>query len=234
MNYTVEASITPKAAAKLLISGEIDLTRSLSSEVTQKIFDNLLEMSIQEILQIVDCNSYGEIAEIKYIPQFGKIDTVIAVPSYFVNKGLSSTDYAQLGFYLKNDVQSSLVANVKFGENHGKAAAILGLAKCENKRIFTSSISAEFCLLDNEKKQEIAKRLLFRVPIVQIILRSAQNNTVNGYAPMEQMKNSTMCRRGQCLRGIFKWMRTYNNEKLNSRINNIYWDNNGGDYNVEV
>ena len=115
MGYSVTTSITPHAAAKLLLSNEIDITYNIQQDIVEKIFDELLSLTIDECLSIVDSNNYGNIADIKHIPQFGKIETLIRVPQYFVDKGHSSVDYPQLGFYLKPDINASLVANSKFG-----------------------------------------------------------------------------------------------------------------------
>ena len=75
----------------------------------------------------------------------------------------------------------------------------------------------------NKKKKELLKRLLFRIPIVQIILKNSQDAPFNGYEPLKQVQSSTMHRRGQCLRKIFKTLSAYSNSNLKMRINNIIW-----------
>lgn len=224
MGFSIKAAITPKAAARLLISGEIDLTEKWLVDDAQKVFDELLSMSVGEFLQIADSNHYGDIADIKFIPQFGKIETLIKVPSCFVDNGKSSLDYPQLGFYLKNDIDATLAANTKFGENHGKATSILGITSCINKRIIPSALTFAFLAYDTQQQDQIIKRLFFRIPIVQIILKQAAIGTFNGHLPMEHLKESTMHRRSQCLRAIFKWSREFQNDSLNARIENIVWE----------
>ena len=56
MDFSVQASITPSAAAKLLISGEIDVEGAWTAAASQKILDELLALSIDDILKIIDCN----------------------------------------------------------------------------------------------------------------------------------------------------------------------------------
>ena len=224
MDFSVPASITPKAAAKLLISGEIDVEGTWSSKSASKVLDELQALPIDDILKIVDCNTYGEVADMHSIPQFGKLESIINVPSYFVDNGNCCADYPQLGFYLKQDVDASLVANTKFGENHGKAASILGIANCVHRRIIPSALTYCFTELEYTQKEEIIKRLLFRIPIVQIILCCAKFGKVNGYDSMSQLMDSTRRRRSQCLRAIFRILKDYNNADLSMRINNIVWE----------
>lgn len=234
MSYWIEAAITPKAAAKLLLSSEIDITGRWKADAAQKVFLELLELPIEDILKIIDCNSYGNIADIKFIPQFGKVDTVIHVPYYFESQKQSSADYPQMGFFLKKDISATLVANTKFGENHGKAASILGLANCVNKRIVPSVFTGAFCELNSEIQKAVLRKLMFRVPIVQIILKTATEGICNGYEPMAQLKESTMKRRGQCIRTILKELKEYEHAELSARIENIVWESSGGELDAEV
>lgn len=224
MGFSVQASITPKAAAKLLFSDEIDVSGAWAPNSAPKVLDEILTIPIDEILKIVDCNHYGKIADVRSIPQFGKVETIINVPSYFVMSGSCSADYPQLGFFLKQDVNATLTANTKFGENHGKAASILGIANCVHQRIVPSTLTYAFVELNHDQKEDIIKKLFFKIPAVQIILRSAKNGTINGYDPMTQLMESTKHRRSQCLRAVFRILREYNNVDLNARIDNIIWE----------
>lgn len=224
MDFSVQASISPSAAAKLLISGEIDIQEIWPLSAAQKVLEAVLRLSIDDFLSIIDENPYGSVADIKSIPQFGKFETVLNVPSYFVENGSCCADYPQLGFFLKPDVSATLAANTKFGENHGKAASILGVSSCVHQRIIPSALTYAFVNLDHDQKEEIIRRLLFRVPVVQIILSSAKAGRVNGYAPMSQLMGSTKRRRGQCLRAIFRSLKEYDHTKLSARIDNIVWE----------
>lgn len=225
MAYWVNATITPKAAARLLISNEIDLSGTWDLSTSENIVTALIDLSIEEILHMIDCHPYGEIADYKYIPQFGKIDTIIRVPHYFKHEGKTCADYPQMGFYLKHDVNASLGANTKFGENYGKAAALLGIARCINKRFIPSSLTRYFCSLQQDKQIEVIRKLMFRIPIIQILLSNSKTEPVNGFAPMSQLKPSTMQRRSQCIRTIFSELETFDNLDLSSRIRNILWIN---------
>ena len=157
------------------------------------------------------------------IPQFGSIESVCRVPNILIDNGFECMNYAQMGFALKGDINASLEANTKFGENHGKAASILGIASCKNKRIYKSDFSLAFYNLDPLDQYDLVTRLFFKIPIVQGLLKLSKEGEVNGYSLMDEMTDSTKKRRGQCLRAIFKHLKSFDNDSLNDRINNIVW-----------
>ena len=164
MSYSVQTQVSIRAAAKLFISGEMDLYQNYPLQITEKILLEILDLSIDEILNIVDNNLYGTVADMKYIPQCGKLENVIKVPHYFMDNGTACADYSQIGFYLKQDIKSSLVANVKFGETHGKAASFLGIVECENKKICPSSFTYAFCSLDTDQQNELLVNYYLEYP----------------------------------------------------------------------
>lgn len=224
MKYCISAKITPLAATKLLLTGEMDLSDFSCCNQIEKVWECLLEMPIEQILHIVDCNLLCEVADVKCIPQFGRIETLNRVPYYFCDRSTSSADYAQLGFYLKNDLSATLDANIKYGENNGKGASLLGIVNCMDKRIVPSVLTESFCTLSSEKQQEALLRLLFRIPIIQILLQKSRVNKVCVYEPMSLLKESTQFRRGQCIKSIVKALNTLDSNELRDRLNNIYWE----------
>lgn len=224
MSYDINAAITPRAAAKLLISGEMSLNVKFDNATSKRILHELLNLSIDDILVIVDQNSYGLVAEAKYIPQFGTLETVLNVPNYFSQNGSIATDYVQLGFYLKKDLKASLQANCKFGENHGKTAALLGLVCLIESSITPSCFTHAFVDLPKNDQFKLIRRMILRIPIIQILLSNARIDKFNGYIPMAQLKQSTKYRRGTSVRALLRALKELNHAKLNSRIENITWE----------
>lgn len=223
MGKNISAIISPQGAARLLLCNEIDLTDSWSFSQSQSVLDALLSMSIEELLSIVDSTepAYFDTAN---IPQFGSIESLIRVPSILIEAGCGKMNYAELGLRLKNDVTAKLDANIKFGENHGKGAALLGLVNCIDKRFSLSSLSNGFNQIsDSAKQREIVLRLFFRIPLVQAILKSAKEGITNGYDYMIDLTESTKKRRGQCLRAIFRDLKELYNQDLDMRLINIIW-----------
>ena len=223
MNYSITTNITPKCAAKLLLLGELDLSSDIPLDDACVILKELMLLSTKDILNIVDSSRYGNEADVKYIPQFGKIETISEVPKYFQKYGCRCADYAQIGFYLKNDLNATLCANTKFGENHGKVAALLGVVDCKNSRICPTFLTSAFCTFSDEDQQKILSKLFFRIPIIQILLRAAANGEVNGYSPMNQLKPSTKIRRAYSVKSILTFVRDVAATELIFRLDNIYW-----------
>ncbi len=220
----IPAEIAPYTAAKLILLDEVQLSNSLSLEKSRTVIDALAALSVEEIINIIDRT------DVRYyttddIPQFGSIASLIKVPELVLKAGSAGLNYAQLGFELKNDVYAKMDANIKFGENHGKGAALLGLVRLNAGRCFFSSLTTGFCDIKNDKeKSAVIHRLLFRIPIVQAILKETKNGYTNGYKFMKGMKESTQKRRGQCMRAIFRELESWNNSFLSDRISNISWE----------
>lgn len=221
MKYCLTVNVTPEAVAKLLLTREMDLTNSMCNIQIGKVWDCLLSMNPEDILHVIDCNKLSNIANVKYIPQFGKLETLRKVPYYFFDTGNVCADYSQLGFYLKHDLSSSLGANVKFGENHGKGASLLGIVNCVETKIVPSILTDSFCQLSLEEQEKILIVLLFRVPIIQILLQNAKNRSISVYEPLILLSESTQRRRAQCIKAILKIIRTLNSKEINERLDNI-------------
>lgn len=234
MICSVCAAVTPRAAARLLLSGEIDLTEQWPDRTAGAVLEQLLLLPAAELLWMVDRSPYGAVADVKDIPQFGRLETLERVPDYFAETGQSCVDYAQLGFFLKKDVEAKLQANVKFGENHGKGAALLGLVNCVSARFVPSALSKAFCALPPDQRDAVTCRLLFRIPIVQTVLKAAGEGAVNGFSPMVQLSRSTMRRRGQSMRTIFEAMERIEDIGLSARLRRIYWDEDEVEADAEI
>lgn len=231
MRYSVHASITPRVAAKLILTDEIDLSQLWKKEVALHVLDALCAMPIEDVLSIVDANPYGDVADVKTIPQFGRPETVLRVPCAFAEMSVREIDAPQLGFYLKRDLKANLGANTKFGENHGKVAALLGLVDYSEGRFVPSALTDAFCACNEQKKLQIINRLWFRIPIVQILLKQAKTGCTNGYAPMAQLSESTRVRRGSSVKCVLKCLKVHNEKNLTDRIANVLWEGLLGDEN---
>ena len=224
MSNTLSSTISPYGVVRLLICNEIELTDNWSFAQSKSVFDTLLSMGIDELLVIVDSVERKPIV-VADIPQFGSISNLIRVPIILAEAGCANMNYAELGFRLKNDPNAKLYANIKFGENHGKGASLLGLVSCIDQRFSLSPLSNYFCQIsDTSIQEEIVKRLFFRIPLVQAILMAARDGIINGYQLMSGLSASTQKRRGQCLRAVFRYLRDYKQTELNRRLDNIVWE----------
>ena len=229
MTFSVPSQITAKAAAKLIISGDIDLDNQWSFQITEEILHEVLNLSIEELLQIVDQHKWGTQADVRYVPQFGKIETIMKVPTCFSKIGQNSIDFAHLGLCLKNDPTASLQSNDKFGDNHGKVASTIGLTNLTERQINYSPITEVFCSLDESTKRKLVIRLFFRMPVIQILLKEASTADYNGYLPIKHLRPSTRIRRGSSIKNILRWMHEEESDILDARINRIFWEEIGCD-----
>lgn len=229
MIFSVPANITAKTAAKLIISGEMDLDTQWSFQTTQQVLNEVLNLSMDELLQIVDQHNWGTQADVRYVPQFNNFDTFLKVPECFSKMEQNCIDFAQLGFCLKNDPTATLSSNYKFGDNYGKPVCTIGLTNLTTGHINYSPITEFFCSLDEVTKRKLAIRLFFRMPVIQMLLKEAATGTYNGYLPIEHLTCSTRKRRAASIRNILLWMHEEKSKALDERINRIFWEEIGCD-----
>lgn len=220
----IHVEVTPKVAAKLVLLDEVDLHAGWTSCMAEKVLHEVGRFDIDELLRNIDAREYPLFADCDRIPQFGKLENVRAVPHVIVQTG-TSLNYAQLGLKLKGDISSTPGANLKYGENHGKGAAFLGLVMVEDGFIKASSLSQAYCQIqETEKACRVATMLLFRIPVVRMLLKNARAGETNGFLPLLRLADSTRIRRSQSIRTIFKELKTLNHPALNTRINHIVWN----------
>ena len=222
MEY-VTTYIKSGTATKLMIINEIDSNLSLDRKDATIILENLIHSDISDFLRLFDYYALINDIDIATVPQFGSREMLIKAVDIISDMGACGINCAQLGFRLKQDPEATIGANTKFGENHGKAAMILGLAKYERNKFYISVLGEAFCRVDEEKKDSVLTYLFLKVPIIQLLLQSAKAGEINAYDYMIDMKESTRTRRGQCLRKILRKLSELENDELKGRINNIKW-----------
>lgn len=225
MAYTFNANITSKAAARLLIMNEISLEDYWQQKQAETLLDELSNLSVDEVLAIIDCIEPQLQIDSATLPQFGSLETLIRVPEIMVSRGMDCLSYTQLGFYLKGDLEAKQAANAKYGETHGKGACQLGFAVCHNSKICFGALTNAFNSIGSfEEQHYLAAILCFRIPVIQTLLNMAKAGRTNGFSPMRHLERSTQNRRAICVRMIFKELAQIGNPELSRRIENIYWD----------
>ncbi len=224
----IDVKLSARVIAKLILMDEIELDDSWDLSDTQNVLRELYSIKVDEILALVDSKIVAPQLDPERVPQFGKVETIASVPTVFLEKKTLEISFSQLGFELKKDPNSNRSANYKFGENHGKAAAFLGLAVCEGDHVFRSALSYAFSLIhDEETKKNILMKLCFRVPSVQLLLNQAKTQKVNGYDHLSLLSETTQIRRSSSIRTLLKQLRTLNDDGLKSRLDNIVWKKEG-------
>lgn len=229
MDYTygenlIEVTITPKKAVGLFFSRDISITSKWLTGSTNILVNQLKKTTVSDLLDLVDSMAYCEITSAD-IPQFGSTEMLRMVPIVISESGLGSMSFTQLGFNLRKDPSISTGASLKYGETHGKGAYLTGLVDIVNNRVSQTTLSYCFNNIGDENEQlEFVRKLYFRLAIVQNLLKAAKDRQINGYDYMIDLSKSTKFRRMACLKMVFEEMSKFNNEELNRRISNVYWN----------
>ena len=91
-----------------------------------------------------------------------------------INDSGEEITFETLGYYLKRSNEEFLhnaVADKKYGENHAKLAVLLDLVRIDKAQISHKVEMSEFgkvyCTLSLKEKEQLARKLRYRIPIVQ-------------------------------------------------------------------
>ncbi len=134
--------------------------------VSEFIISCLLEIECQDIIHII--KKRGITFDIAHgdVPQFSSLDDcVYKVPILVKDCGLNQITYTQLGFMLRTRPRKE-GADTKYGENHSKTAAQMGLCSIFNARIYTSHLGVAFCDIDKEKQKNLLPKLVLFIPYI--------------------------------------------------------------------
>ena len=168
-----------------------------AEEAAEKLIRILLATPIESINNILKDASEREAVTAENIPQFSDIAIALFhVPTVLAdqNRPLSYEEMGQL--ILGGDKNAT--ADKKYGENHGKLAALLDLAiisKDSNSATISSSVlGKQFAKLTNDEQFDIASKLVYRIPIIQnAILCTDANESIE--SDLSILAPSTRARR---------------------------------------
>ena len=180
----------------------------------------ILESSFKDMLEIID--GFEPVFTINDIPQFSDISQLKTIVNCVAN-GASS--YLELGEnldygFLKNDV-----SNRKFGETHAKLAAMLDLiwinTKGNSLQLKPTPLGIRFASLDDQTQLGLVQKLLFRLPIIQKILRDAKSKQVSLDNLMQECSDKTKKRRCSDVRELIEILEKVGDEALKSRLKKV-------------
>lgn len=230
MNYIdklLEDMIYPNEIIKLFylypVSAETyaTYTEEQLTIAVNKLVEVLKGARIENILNIIESDREN-IAEITpaNIPQFSNIESINDVLDY-VNSADEVT-YELIGYYINKDAKKG--AQTKYGENHYKTSASIGLTTIE-KPFMITALGKKYITLSTEEKIAVRNKLFLLVPIVQKILIDARYKEVQ---PMDilnmYLSASTSLRRRSNVRTMVEYV--YNDADLEFRIEvqkNLDW-----------
>lgn len=159
----------------------------------------------------------------KNIPQFSNIDDIYKVLRIVIDSEIKDLDYRDIGFYLTGKSAKS-GAQTKYGENHYKIAAQLGLVTNE-KPYSATDLGMVYYLTDSvDVRMSIVKKLTFRIPVLQRALIEADAGSTNLKNIMSEfLSESTVKRRLTNVKTLLSLMYEISDIRLKQIINRIYW-----------
>lgn len=165
---------------------------------------NQLFEIVLKVLAKTDCAEIIRLRKENFVPfqidksdicQFSDFDDCyFKCISIILDSGLQCVSWEKLGFMLR-DKPRKQGADLKYGENHGKTAAQLGLLSMNSKREFLPSrLGLKFYALGKKQKEELMPKLCLYIPIIQNFFVLGQDeNVLDGYFAI--LSESTQKRR---------------------------------------
>jgi len=189
------------------------------------LLDLLLNISTNDVFAVIKSHQASLTPVVSNnIPQFSNVDEIFSVLRIVIDSEIEDLSYKKIGYYLCAKV-AKVGAQVKYGENHYKLAAQLGLVTFA-KPFTATDIGLAFYLTDNTiKRQAIKKHLALRIPIIQQALLLADTNTIvdMGALMCQYISQSTMLRRRSNVRELMQYIMDIADVPTQHRLNNIVW-----------
>jgi len=175
------------------------------------------ELSIVEIIKyIIRKNENQLVLKAKDIVQFSDFNnSTLNLCKHLKYSGNKGYTFEEAGAYLL-DRNRKMLALKKYGENQSKTAESIGLVKITETRprkIFISYVGSEILNFDNNLKKKILVRLLFRIKLIQHIIRKASTEKIIVSDIISFLSPSTVTRRMTSIRTILDYI------KKNSEVN---------------
>lgn len=138
----------------------------------------------------------------------------------FAPEGLT---YAEIGYQLVG--AASQLAQIKYGENHAKLAAMMSLVTISDHRpanIRATALGHYLVALSYEEKAVVLKKLILRDPCIQAIVQAAVAGEANYRRVVETLSDSTAYRRRTSVRCAVEF--ALDLPETNNLLDRIIWD----------
>ena len=120
-----------------------------------------------EILKIIADGFEPAEVDKKDISQFSDFkDAYYTIPFMLQNCGIKDVDYSKMGYMLREEKRKE-IADKKYGENHMKTAAQLGLCRFEKCRANANALGSQFIKLSEADRRNILPKLCLFIPFIQ-------------------------------------------------------------------
>ena len=134
---------------------------------SELLLEVLKRYKCSEILKIIEDGFVPAEVDKKDISQFSDFkDAYYTVPYMLQNCGMTDVDYLKMGYMLRDEKRKD-VADKKYGENHMKTAAQLGLCRFEKCRANANALGSLFIKLNEADRRKILPKLCLYIPFIQ-------------------------------------------------------------------
>lgn len=132
------------------------------------LFSVLCSWETAEIINLLTHSSSGtKTVSANDVPQFSSFfDAVYTTPKRLLESGQANVSYIDMGKLLFPNAQKEDGAHRKYGENHAKTAALLGLTTVVSYQINLTDFGKVFMSLDSFQQAKIIPALCLKVPIL--------------------------------------------------------------------
>lgn len=127
----------------------------------------LQKYGCEDILKIISDGFVPNKIDKKDISQFSDFkDVYYTVPFILKNCGITDVDYSKMGYMMRNEKRNN-VADKKYGENHMKTSAQLGLCRFYRCRANANALGNLFVKLCDTERKNILPKLCLYIPYIQ-------------------------------------------------------------------
>lgn len=114
----------------------------------------------------------------KDIPQFSDFqDAYYKVPFILSNCGEIDVDYNSMGYMLRIN-KRKMVADKKYGENHIKTAALMGLCSFMKCRANKNTLGSMFIKLSEKERKSLLPKLCLYIPFIHNYFKKGATNEI--------------------------------------------------------
>lgn len=142
-------------------------TRDGMLNLSMSVLNELKRLSIREITELLKADRNEFIISTASIPQFSSYeDVVFEVPYLSVASRERDIAFSQMGYMLLRTPKKD-GAYLKYGENHTKTAALMGLCTVQKGRVNPSYLGVAYSRLPKEEQKDIIPKIILYMPIIQ-------------------------------------------------------------------
>lgn len=165
--------------------------------------DEVKSALLIEVLKKYKCSEILRIIEDGFVPfevgkkdisQFSDFkDAYYRVPYLLQHCGKSDVDYLSMGYMLRENKRKD-IADKKYGENHIKTAAQLGLCRFEKCRANSNALGGLFIKLSEAERRNVLPKLCLYIPYIQNYYMSGATDEARDKM-LSILSNTTQIRR---------------------------------------